>query len=197
MNTVNGTSQILEKPLTTNPKINDLQTKTDIINRLARSETNVSIAKDYNVDHSSISKFKKKNQHTIDQEQAKLINLLPTATEIVKDELEANTTITKAIKDNPFKVEQTTISLKAELNKTIKELWKATGIIKPHNVLVYPGKITVNQQINPTLTRFIGDSALQQLSQAINTDVVDVEAVTTDGDSVKNAIVPPCNVDNS
>ena len=47
-------------------------------------------------------------------------------------------------------------------------------------MLVNTGKITVNNTINPTLTKFIGDSALQQLSKAINTDLVDTTAVTTD-----------------
>ncbi len=167
-----------EKPLTTNPKINDLQVKTDIINRLARSETNVSIAKDYNVDHSSISKFKKKNQHTINQEQAKLIELLPTATTIVTDELEANRLLTKRIRIDPYNVDPSKISLKAELNKGLKELWKATGIIQPQSLISYN-----LSQDNRTQTTVISDNVLNMFGNhaesLVDTEVIDVIEDTT------------------
>ena len=176
-------NDITEKPLTTNPKLNDLQTKTDIINRLATGETNVSIAKDYNVDHSSISLVKKKNQHIINQQQAELISLLPTATEIVKDELEANILLTKRIRIDPYNVDPFKIALKSELNKTLRDLWKISGIYPSHNMLVNTGKITVNNTINPTLTKFIGDSALNALTKAISIDTTAEEL--------------PGNVDNS
>ncbi|KKM87453.1 hypothetical protein LCGC14_1268780 [marine sediment metagenome] len=182
-------NDIAEKPLTTNPKINLIH-KTDIINRIAKGEPQRSIAKDYDIGQAAVSNIKKANQQTINQQQAELISLLPTATEIVKDELEANILLTKRIRIDPYNVDPFKIALKSELNKTLRDLWKISGIYPSHNTLINTGKITVNQQINPTLTKFIGDSALQQLSKAINTDLVDTTAVTTDSDS-------PGNVDNS
>jgi predicted methyltransferase len=181
---------ILERPLTTNPKINDLQCKIDIINRLARDETNVSIAKDYNVDHSSISKFKKKNQTLIDQEQAKLIKLLPTATEIVTDELEANRLLTKRIRIDPYNVDPTKVSLKSELNKTIRDLWKVAGILKPQAFLnLSQDNRTQTVEISPNVLNMFSVHAVG-LIQSVDTQVVEAEEVSDNagnGDNVDNS----------
>ncbi len=158
------------------PKLNRVERKAQIITRLVTGETNTSIAKDFNVTHQAISRTKKENQPFINQEQTKLIQLLPTATEIVTDELEANRLLTKRIRIDPYNVDPFKVSLKSELNKTIRDLWKISGILRPQAL------INVNQD-NRTQTTVISDNVLNLFSphakELIDTEVVDTISDTT------------------
>ncbi len=144
--------------------------KDDIINRLSKDESSNQIAKDYNVSGQRIRQIRKENQMLIETKKQELIQSLPKVVDIVKKDLDTNYKISSDLNDNYGKATTESIALKNILDKTNLNLLKITGIFPPHMNLLNTGKITINQQnvINPSITRLIGESAIEQLEQVGN-----------------------------
>ncbi len=141
--------------------------KDDIINRLSKDESSNQIAKDYNVSGQRIRQIKKENQMLIETKKQELIQSLPKVVDIVKKDLDTNYKISSDLNDNYEKATTESIALKNTLDKTNLNLLKIAGIFPTHTNLLNTGKITINQQnINPTITKFIGASALKLLAEA-------------------------------
>ncbi len=139
------TIEVLERPR----KINGIKTKVDIVNRLANEETNTSIARTYQVNHSRISQIKKENQGLIDQKKAELISKLPSVIETVTKDVKTNHRLSDSFSDN---LDSLTVAerlqLKAQLDKTSVNILKISGIFPSQALLNFNQYNQDNRSVN-------------------------------------------------
>ncbi len=144
-----------------NPK-----TKEILLNDIAINKGR-DVAKKYNVTDGRISQIKKANKELIEAKKQELLSQLPTVVDTVKTDLNTNNRLSKHIALDFTAANSDIVALKNSLDKTNLNILKIAGIIEPHKFNLISGKnIQINQNINPTIVKFIGASALQRLSEA-------------------------------
>ncbi len=141
-------------------KLDKLPVKNEVIHQLAVGESQNSIAGQSGVDQSTISRFAKKDEirQLIEEEREKLVKVLPDAVQNVKDLVEEM----KAIPKDDIKSRE--LSYKAS-----KDVLKATNVFPSpqyaHNIY-NDNRIQTQNNISPSIIRFIGKAALKQLQEA-------------------------------
>ncbi len=142
------TTQLLEKPLSTQPKINAPYQKEEILNRLAVNEPHRSIARDFNVSHPRITQINKENKEVIDQKKQELIKQLPNIVDSVKADIETNNRLSKHISLDFTSVDSNLIALKNTLDKTNVNILKIAGIFPSQALLNFNQYNQDNRQVN-------------------------------------------------
>ncbi len=143
-------------------KLNKLPVKNEVIHQLAIGETQTDIAKRVGVDRSNISRFASKGEARarIEEEKLKLAEATPDAVQNVKDLVTEMPTIPK---DD---IKSRELSYKAS-----KDVLKATNIF-PSPQFAYniynDNRIQTQNNISPSIIRFIGEAAIKQLEAVEN-----------------------------
>ncbi len=163
----------LERP----QKLTDLQTRNDIINRLANNEPGTHIARSYDVDHSNISRIKKANEELIEQKKQELIQALPSVVQTVTKDIKANDKVSSKLHNsiNELTVEQQ-IQLKKQLDRTNENILKVTGILQPQSFI----KNQTNIQNNTNQTKISIEFQEYMDMKSNNRQVYDTKAVKVD-----------------
>lgn len=171
---MNENSAVLERP----QKLTDINTKNDIINRLANEEPGTHIARSYQVDRSRISQIKAANEVLIKEKKAELVSKLPTVVETVVKDLETNTNLSRHFNGNidglttPEKLQ-----LKTILDRTSVNILKIAGVIQPQALINY----NLNQD-NRTQTTVISDNVLGLFAPHAK-ELIEAEAIATNEDT--------------
>ena len=144
-------------------RLDDPHVKTEVVKRLAVGETQTSIAEQFGVDQSQVSRFASKGEirQLIEEKREKLVKeVLPDAFQNVKSLVEGM----KGVPEIDIK--------KLELcYKATKDTLKATGLFPSpqfaHNIY-NDNRIQTQNNISPSIIRFIGNAAIEKLEQAVN-----------------------------
>ncbi len=175
------TNDLLEKPLTTNPKINHCHKK-EIIDRLVMEEPQRSIAKSYGISQNRIHQINKANQPLIQQKKQEILETLPDVVHTVKTDVNTNKRLSQHIALDFRYVTPELVSLKSVLNKTNDTVLKIAshddkGILPSRTPLI---NLT---QDNRTQTTVISDNVLNLFSNhaesLVDSEVIDVIEDTT------------------
>lgn len=115
--------------------ITDIDTKNDIMCRLAKGETSTSIAADYDISSSAVRAFKQKYRDQITAEAEKYLQALPDITELTKQDIITAKKLSKYIadpknnaNDTALKELQDILTFKSQIYKTTHEIMKSVGI---------------------------------------------------------------------
>lgn len=171
-------TEVLERP----QKLTDLNTKTDIINRLANEEPGTHIARSYGVDRSRISQIKTANEELINKKKAELISKLPSVIETVTKDVKTNHNLSTSFSEN---IDNLTVAeklqLKAQLDKTNVNILKIAGIFPSQALLNF------NQYNQDNRTTNIEASIMSLFSGGFSDSmqVIDMNDVSNDGDNGK------------
>ena len=135
--------------------------KTEVVKRLAVGETQTSIAEQFGVDQSQVSRFVAKDEirELIEEEQKKLIDVVPDAVENVK-------TLVQEMKDIPKDdIKRLQLAYKAS-----KDVLKAVGLFPTPqyahsltNIYNDNRRLNVEPVISPNVLKLIGDGITNQL----------------------------------
>ena len=143
-------------------KLDAQHIKNDVVKKLAVGKSQTSIAEQVGVNQATISRFANKGEARarIEEEKLKLAEATPDAVQNVKDLVTEMPTIPK---DD---IKRRELSYKAS-----KDVLKATNIFPSpqfaHNIY-NDNRIQTQNNISPSIIRFIGDAAIEKLKQAVN-----------------------------
>ncbi len=169
---------VLEQPTVKQP-LKNTHAKQDVINRLALNEKQNSIAKDYNLDGSTISLFKTKNKKAIQLvEQQILDDNLEAMRTSIKLDVNTSLQISKKYNESRANFTQEQTAFKSIVNKDIiKPLMQKVGFFPSPTSNVFNGNVQVNNtKITPNVLKMLQTSALP-FDLTSNTEVIEVENI--------------------
>ncbi len=124
----------------------------DIINRVARGQTERQIAKVYGVAPSSVNEFKARHQESIDQHRQELIQCLPSALEIVQEDLKNGKRIAYRYSYNRKSITDSDLTYKKQIQTLISDLFKMLGFFPHTNTSLHIGKFYQDNRIQAKVT---------------------------------------------
>lgn len=160
-------AEVLEKPLSTQPKIAEPCKKENIINRLALNEPHRTIANDYNISRQRVTQLNKEFKHEIQERSQKFIqqNIQPILEAASKD-INVNLKISELFESDIDSITSERVQFKTHVQRNISNLLLARadiGIFPTHTNLM-ANNITINQtQINPSVTKLVGQALIDRL----------------------------------
>ncbi len=169
--------------------LTNINTKSDIINRLSTEETNSSIARSYNVTQGRISQIKSENQALIEQKKSELIKLLPDIVEVsrqdIQDSKEVSRTLRTEINSHDENVQRAVtnkLKFKALTQKLSQDILKIASIFPTSALLNFNQFNQDNRSVNiePSIMTLFS-SAPGGFSD--NMEAVDMEEVSDDDKS--------------
>ncbi|MHC4270342.1 MAG: hypothetical protein ACYSTS_18045 [Planctomycetota bacterium] len=160
-------------------KLDKLPVKNEVIHKLAIGETQTSIAGQVGVDQSTISRFANKDeaQKLIEEEQIKLVEVLPDAVGNVKS-------LVEGMKDVP----EDDIKKLDLCYKATKDVLKATNVFPSpqyaHNI--YNDNSQNNTVITPAFQQFLDFQSMNMEKETYKDEIVSPNGEDSDGVNVSS-----------
>ena len=156
-----------KKPYSSDHKLTTIEIQQDIINRLARNESVVKIATSYGVSRQRIDQLKHDHKSIIAASRQELINLLPTALDITKQDLKNGKAIAYRYTYNRKSITEHDLTYKKQIQALISDLFKMLGFFPHTNTSLHIGKLYQDNRtqvkITPEFDRFLNFQEAEQV----------------------------------
>lgn len=142
--------------------------KHEIINRLARGETQISISADTGIPRSTIQSIKSNNKKIVEEQATKLLKYLPDIVESVAADLQVEKKISTKIGTEFETYEpKDLIALKKVYNKSLDNVLRSVGIYPSQSPSIVfnnnDNRIQVNNQLHPVITKIMSTAMLDSI----------------------------------